>query len=97
METSKKFFPSAAAATPHSAAASIPQFDPAFVIVRMPEAETITGLKRPTIYKRLKDDPTFPRPVPLTDSTARGAPVGFVLGELQEWVRSRIACRAEVV
>lgn len=79
-----------------SCAASLLQFDPALVIVRIPEAEMIVGLKRTTIYKRLKDDPTFPRPVPLTDSTARGAPVGFVLAELQAWVRSRIARRGEV-
>ncbi|MNZ57660.1 Prophage CP4-57 regulatory protein (AlpA) [compost metagenome] len=79
-----------------SCAASLLQFDPALVLVRIPEAEKIVGLKRVTIYKRLKDDPTFPRPVPLTDSTARGAPVGFVLAELQEWVRSRIARRSEV-
>ncbi len=80
-----------------SCAANLLQFDPALVLVRIPEAEKIVGFKRVTIYKRLKDDPTFPRPVPLTDSTARGAPVGFVLAELQEWVRSRIARRSEVV
>lgn len=74
-------------------AASIPLFDPALIIIRMPQLEELTSLKRPTIYKRLKDDPTFPRPVPLSNSTARGAPVGFVLAEVQEWVRSRIAIR----
>lgn len=88
MDTLKKrFSPSAVASNPH--------FDPALVIIRMPETETITGLKRPTIYKRLKDDPTFPKPIPLSNSTARGAPIGFVLAEVQEWVRSRIACREE--
>lgn len=74
-------------------ATTIPEFDPDFIIIRMPELETITGICRPTIYKRLKDDPTFPRPVPLSDSTARGAPIGFVLAEVQQWVRSRIARR----
>lgn len=74
-------------------ATTIPEFDPDFIIIRMPEVETITGICRPTIYKRLKDDPTFPRPVPLSDSTARGAPIGFVLAEVQQWVRSRIARR----
>src|SRR3990167_6936012 len=73
--------------------ATIPQFDPTLIIIRMPELETMVGLCRPTIYKRLKDDPTFPRPVPLSDSTARGAPIGFVLAEVQQWVRSRIASR----
>lgn len=79
-----------------SSAASLHQFDPAATIIRMPELEGITGLARPTVYKRLKDDPTFPRPVPLSDSKSRGAPVGWVLGEVQEWVRKRIALRTEV-
>lgn len=69
------------------------QFDPSFTIIRMPELEAITGLARPTIYKRLKDDPTFPKPVPLSNSTSRGAPVGWVLAEAQAWVRGRIAMR----
>lgn len=75
--------------------ANIPQFDPATVIIRMPELEALTGYKRPTVYKRLKDDPTFPKPVPLSNSTSRGAPVGWVLAEVQEWVRQRIAKRGE--
>ncbi|NMZ76629.1 AlpA family phage regulatory protein [Pseudomonas nitroreducens] len=78
-----------------AASATIPQFDPATVIIRMPELEALTGYKRPTVYKRLKDDPTFPRPVPLSDSTSRGAPVGWVLAEVQAWVRQRIAKRGE--
>lgn len=79
-----------------ASAATFPAFDPALTIVRMPELEIIIGLARPTIYKRLKDDPTFPRPVPLSDSKARGAPVGWVLGEVQTWLRSRIDRRSEV-
>lgn len=79
-----------------SCAASLPQFDPALTLIRVAEVEQITTLKRTTIYKRLKDDPTFPRPVPLTDSPARGAPVGWVLGEVHAWVRSRLALRGEV-
>lgn len=80
-----------------SCAASVLQFDPCTVIIRMPELGAITGLARPTIYKRLKDDPTFPRPVSLSNSKSRGSPVGWVLGEVQEWVRKRIALRGEVV
>ena len=76
-------------------AASLP-FDSGTTIIRMPDLAAITGLARPTIYKRLKDDPTFPRPVQLSDSKSRGAPVGFVLSEVQEWVRKRIEMR-EVV
>ncbi|WP_324734125.1 helix-turn-helix transcriptional regulator [Pseudomonas paeninsulae] len=80
-----------------SCAASLPQFDPAVTIIRMPELEAITGLARPTVYKRLKEDPTFPRAVPLSDSKSRGAPVGWVLGEVQAWVASRIAKRDHAV
>ncbi|MBI6853393.1 AlpA family phage regulatory protein [Pseudomonas cichorii] len=68
-------------------------YDPAATIIRMGELEAITGIKRPTVYKRLKDDPTFPKPVPLSNSKCRGAPVGWVLAEVQAWVRQRIALR----
>ncbi len=78
-----------------SCAVSLLQFDPAAVIIRMPDLEAMTGLARPTVYKRLKDDPTFPRAVPLSNSKARGEPVGWVLNEVQEWVRKRIALRGE--
>ncbi|RMR40042.1 Prophage CP4-57 regulatory, AlpA-like protein, partial [Pseudomonas savastanoi pv. glycinea] len=43
----------------------------------------------------LKDDPTFPRPVPLSNSKSRGSPVGFVLAEVHAWVRQRMALRGE--
>lgn len=75
------------------AAAITHQYDPATVLIRINELSAITGYARPTIYKRLKDDPTFPRPVPLSDSKSRGAPVGWVLAEVQAWVRQRIALR----
>lgn len=78
----------------HSATAT-QQFDPATVIIRISELSAITGYARPTIYKRLKDDPTFPKPVQLSDSKSRGAPVGWVLAEVQAWVRLRIALRGE--
>ena len=68
-------------------------FDPATTLIRMPELEALTGLARATVYKRLKDDPSFPKPVPLSNSTARGAPVAFVLSEVQNWIRGRIAAR----
>lgn len=62
-------------------------------LVRMPELQQLTGLARPTIYKMIQRDPTFPRPVKLSDSSARNAPVGFVLGEVHAWIHSRIANR----
>lgn len=80
---------------PRACAAATPTrlFDPAATLIRMPELLALTGLHRATVYKRLKDDPTFPRPVPLSDSAARGAPVAWVLAEVQSWVRSRIDAR----
>lgn len=80
--------------TPNGAAVASP-LAPETTIIRMAGVEAITGFKRPTIYKRLKDDPTFPRPIPLSNSSSRGAPVGWVLAEVQEWVRRRIALRGE--
>jgi prophage regulatory protein len=80
-------------ANTHLIVTSKPQFDPATVIIRISELSAITGYARPTIYKRLKDDPTFPKPVPLSDSKSRGAPVGWILAEAQAWVRTRIALR----
>ena len=71
------------------------QLNPENTIIRFPELAAITGLERATVYKRLKDDPSFPRPVPLSDSKSRGSPVGFLLAEVQAWVRQRIALRGE--
>lgn len=69
-------------------------FDPSTTLIRMPELLAVTGIGgRATVYKLLKEDPTFPKPVPLSASTARGAPVAWVLGEVQEWIRARIAAR----
>lgn len=69
-------------------------FDPSTTLIRMPELLAVTGIGgRATVYKLLKEDPYFPRPVPLSTSTARGAPVAWVLAEVQAWVRARIAAR----
>lgn len=64
-------------------------------LVRMPELMALTGLARPTVYKLLQRDPNFPKPVKLSDSGARNAPVGFVLGEVQAWIEGRIAAREQ--
>ncbi|MES2820130.1 MAG: AlpA family phage regulatory protein [Pseudomonadota bacterium] len=68
---------------------------PANTLVRMPDLLQMTGLGRATVYKLQKTDPSFPKPVKLTDSTARGAPVAFVLAEVNGWIQSRIAARGE--
>lgn len=59
----------------------------------MKEVARLTALRPATIYKKLKTDPTFPKRFPLSDSTARGAPVGFVLSEIIQWIETRIAKR----
>jgi len=67
--------------------------DPSLTIIRTKDVEMLTGLKRSTISKYVAEDPGFPRPVPLTDGTHRGAPRGFVLSEVRAWIASRIAAR----
>jgi prophage regulatory protein len=69
-------------------------FDPATMLIRMPEVEAIVGLARPTIYKLMRQPESgFPQAVKLSTSNARGAPVAWVLGEVQAWVLGRIAAR----
>lgn len=68
--------------------------DPATTLVRIGEVMAIVGLARPTIYKLMRQPESgFPLPVKLSTSTARGAPVAWVLAEVQAWVRARIAER----
>ncbi|HBO5639840.1 AlpA family phage regulatory protein [Pseudomonas aeruginosa] len=64
-------------------------------LVRMPELLSLTSLSRSTAHRLMKSDPTFPKPVKLSDSTARNAPVAFVLGEVQAWIQGRIEAREE--
>lgn len=69
-------------------------FDPSTTLIRINEVVSIVGLARPTIYKLLRQPESgFPQPVRLTESTARGAPVAWVLAEVQAWVLARIAAR----
>lgn len=86
-------YPLHATGASKNAAKALP-FDPATTLIRMPELLALTGLGgRATVYRMLKEDPTFPQPVPLSASTARSAPVAWVLGEVQAWIRARIAAR----
>lgn len=71
---------------------SVSFINPALTFIRLSEVIQITALTRSTIY-RMMDNGTFPRAVPLSDSKARGAPVGWVLAEVQAWVLNRIAVR----
>ena len=73
-----------------------PEFiDPYATLIRWPDVCAMTGLARVTIYKLMDRDPSFPRPVRLTDGEGRGGPVGFVLGEIQAWIKNRIKARDE--
>lgn len=68
--------------------------DPATTLIRISEVMAIVGLARPTIYKLMQcTESGFPRPVKLSISNARGAPVAWVLAEVQAWARSRIEAR----
>lgn len=72
-------------------------FDASSTLIRMREVEGIVGMKRSTIYKLMqRTDCGFPQPVKLSTSNARGAPVAWVLSEVQAWARSRIEARDQV-
>lgn len=74
-----------------------PIFDACSTLIRMPEVERIVGMKRSTIYKLMqRTDSDFPQPVKLSNSNARGAPVAWVLSEVQAWTRGRIEARDQV-
>lgn len=80
-----------------SKTARLPTFDPATTLIRMREVESIVGMARSTIYKLMqRPDCCFPQPVKLSNSNARGAPVGWVLSEVQAWARGRIAVRDQL-
>lgn len=88
-------------ATPFDSTSALPNsatpFDPATTLIRMPRLEIATGLKRSTLYKLMQcPESGFPRPVKLSNSNARGAPVAWVFSEVQSWVKSRIEAREQV-
>lgn len=91
MKTSISEFPRLTSAT------ASPLFDASSTLIRMPEVEGIVGMKRSTIYKLMqRPDCGFPQPVKLSNSNARGAPVAWVLSEVQAWARGRIEARDQV-
>jgi len=81
----------------HSSANESTPIDPSLTLIRIGEVMSIVGLARPTIYKLMNEPESgFPTTVKLTNSNARGAPVAWVLSEVQAWARSRIAARDQV-
>lgn len=65
---------------------------PANALIRLPEVMELTGLKRTTIYRRVKAG-TFPQPVHIGDSEARSAPIAWPLDEVQAWIAERKKAR----
>lgn len=81
----------------HSPANDSTLMDPSLTLIRIAEVMAIVGLARPTIYKLMNEPESgFPKTVKLTNSNARGAPVAWVLSEVQAWARARIQARDEV-
>lgn len=75
----------------------IGRFDPAKTLIRISDVTSITGIARATVYKLMSQpESRFPRAVKLTDSTARGAPVAWVLSEVLDWTHARIVTRDKV-
>jgi prophage regulatory protein len=56
-------------------------------IGRRREVTEVTGLGRSGIYRTLQTDPTFPRPVKLTET---GRAVGWDMAAVERWVDARI-------
>jgi prophage regulatory protein len=57
-------------------------------ILRIAEIETITSLRRSTIYELMQEPGGFPLPIPLSPRA-----VGWVEQEVREWVQRQIAAR----
>ena len=73
------------------------RYDPAATLIRINQVLALTGIGRATVYKLMNQSESgFPLPVKLTNSNARGAPVAWVLAEVLNWNRARIAARNEV-
>jgi prophage regulatory protein len=53
-------------------------------ILRIPVVCQILGLSRTTVWRRVKNDPAFPRPVRLGTST--NSAVGFLEHEICAWL-----------
>ena len=54
-------------------------------LLRLPEVERATGLKRSAIYARIASN-EFPKPVRLTART-----VGWLESEITDWINQRVA------
>lgn len=57
-------------------------------LIKLPELFLKTSLSRAEVYRRIKNDPAFPKPIPLGIRS-----IAFSEAEVTAWVRSRIALR----
>lgn len=57
-------------------------------ILRLRDCLEMTGLSRSTWHRKIKEDPTFPKPVRLGESA-----VGWIEAEVQDWIEARKAER----
>jgi prophage regulatory protein len=57
-------------------------------VLRLPALQEKLGLRHSAVYQRLRDDPSFPKPIRLG-----GRAVGWVEDEIDEWLRQRAAER----
>jgi prophage regulatory protein len=60
-------------------------------LLRLPQVLELVGLSRSTVYQKICSG-EFPRPVPLSTSA-----IGFVSGEIHDWVAARIAERDQAL
>lgn len=56
-------------------------------VIRLPETELRTGLKKSTIYERLANG-EFPKPINLGSRA-----VGWIESDIEDWIEARIAER----
>jgi prophage regulatory protein len=61
-------------------------------ILRLKQVIETTGLARSTIYKLIAAG-TFPRQIALTEN---GKSSGWILGEVESWIRARVDARDAV-
>lgn len=55
-------------------------------ILRVPIVMKRIGIGRATLYRWIKEDPTFPRPVKIGAKSV----VGFIEAEVDQWLEARI-------
>lgn len=54
-------------------------------ILRLRDVQTRIGISRPTIYRWLDSDPSFPRPVKIGSRS-----IGWIESEVNQWLEARI-------